>query len=447
MAPKANKKSRVLSFIEKYLIAPLRDDIVKSEDVQKKQDYCDCIIRNSKGEVMLLQRSYQDDFMPGKWSLPGGKLEAGEEPLAGAKRELLEETTLVTSLTFVKTIEKDNCVIHYFEGMYPEDIMSPVLDNEEHYRWEYSSFENLDRYDLIFDLGEILAGIEPELPVIERLEDEYSNVLEAIADSGSTSLNPSFEEISKAHDEDLIDSDDFLAYVRITESMEIIQKGFDEGLVTDEDFLTAIQKSKHYTFVKVVRDGKQFFQYREVGSDKVEETEIIEEDENGIIDITGTVEELIPKDKVIKSEIDNSLFANSELDVSFELIKSAFDQGQIEEDQYMQYLEKYKLIEKADPSHSGKLEKVMMIDKAGKQEVKWVSKDPAQPGDQKPGDKTKHTYAKLREFAKDTPEKELKRIINESHDEKLRKAAHKELDRRKEKEAIKKKDKKVAKKK
>jgi hypothetical protein len=144
---------------------------------------------------------------------------------------------------------------------------------------------------------------------------------------------------------------------------------------------------------------------------------------------------LAENDALLKSLVD-SQFANSETDASFELIKSAFDQGQIEEEQYLEYLDKYNLINKADPSHGGKLEKVMMIDKDGKQEVKWVSVDAAKPGDQKPGDKTKHTYAALEEFARDTPEKELKRIINESHDEKLRKAAHKELDRRGKKEKV-----------
>lgn len=45
------------------------------------------------GHVALLQRAKEPN--QGLWSPPGGKLEAGESPLAGALRELTEETGLV----------------------------------------------------------------------------------------------------------------------------------------------------------------------------------------------------------------------------------------------------------------------------------------------------------------------------------------------------------------
>lgn len=46
---------------------------------------------NEQGELLLLKRA-DDAHCPGLWSLPGGKLEPDESPLAAAKRELLEET-------------------------------------------------------------------------------------------------------------------------------------------------------------------------------------------------------------------------------------------------------------------------------------------------------------------------------------------------------------------
>lgn len=48
---------------------------------------------NENGEILLLKRP-DDVHCGGLWSLPGGKFEAGESPLAAARRELLEETGL-----------------------------------------------------------------------------------------------------------------------------------------------------------------------------------------------------------------------------------------------------------------------------------------------------------------------------------------------------------------
>ena len=45
-------------------------------------------------KILLIQRSDQDDFLPGYFEIPGGKLDQGENILAGAKREFHEETGL-----------------------------------------------------------------------------------------------------------------------------------------------------------------------------------------------------------------------------------------------------------------------------------------------------------------------------------------------------------------
>lgn len=50
-------------------------------------------IFNGNGEMLLLKRP-EDVHCGGLWSLPGGKVEAGEGPLTAARRELFEETGL-----------------------------------------------------------------------------------------------------------------------------------------------------------------------------------------------------------------------------------------------------------------------------------------------------------------------------------------------------------------
>jgi len=67
--------------------------------------------------VLLIERSKPP--FKGLWSLPGGKVEAGEEHIDAIKRELLEETNLVAQkLQFVHTINFDvpRHELHVFAG-------------------------------------------------------------------------------------------------------------------------------------------------------------------------------------------------------------------------------------------------------------------------------------------------------------------------------------------
>ena len=53
-------------------------------------------------KILLVQRSKNDSFQPGKWELPGGKLDIGQEPNEALEREVLEETGLYVKLTSPK---------------------------------------------------------------------------------------------------------------------------------------------------------------------------------------------------------------------------------------------------------------------------------------------------------------------------------------------------------
>ena len=55
--------------------------------------------------LMLLRNKKKDDLNSGKWIGIGGKLEAGESPYEGAKRETYEETHYIMhSARFVGTV-------------------------------------------------------------------------------------------------------------------------------------------------------------------------------------------------------------------------------------------------------------------------------------------------------------------------------------------------------
>jgi len=50
------------------------------------------VIVNDKNEVLLLKRAIEPHF--GKWDIPGGFLENGEDPIVGMKREAKEELNI-----------------------------------------------------------------------------------------------------------------------------------------------------------------------------------------------------------------------------------------------------------------------------------------------------------------------------------------------------------------
>jgi 8-oxo-dGTP diphosphatase len=56
------------------------------------------IIRDADGRCLLLKRSTSSKGNPGKWDLPGGKVDAGENLEQGLLREVVEETGLTISL-------------------------------------------------------------------------------------------------------------------------------------------------------------------------------------------------------------------------------------------------------------------------------------------------------------------------------------------------------------
>jgi len=66
---------------------------------------CTAVLVERDGKVMLTRRGVEP--FKGWWDLPGGFLENGEEPVEGAKRELLEETGLDIEVVDLLGVEVD----------------------------------------------------------------------------------------------------------------------------------------------------------------------------------------------------------------------------------------------------------------------------------------------------------------------------------------------------
>jgi len=98
------------------------------------------IVQNDKGEYLLLQRKF------GGFCLPGGKVEDLEETIAGAMRELLEETGIEAQLTrddFLGVVRSgiSNRAVYIFKYSYT----GSVILSSEHvaYIWTKQPFDGL----------------------------------------------------------------------------------------------------------------------------------------------------------------------------------------------------------------------------------------------------------------------------------------------------------------
>lgn len=56
------------------------------------------VITNLHNEILIIKRSKDDSYEPGKWELPGGKLDAYESLTTHLEREIFEETGLLVQI-------------------------------------------------------------------------------------------------------------------------------------------------------------------------------------------------------------------------------------------------------------------------------------------------------------------------------------------------------------
>ncbi len=115
-------------------------------------------------DAVLLCRLRMDDPDPGAWTLPGGGLDFGEDPVDGALRELGEETGLearidslagIRSEVFEPEVTSSGHRIHFVGIVYRATITGGTLRDEpdgstDHAEWiPFARLDDLPVVDLV----------------------------------------------------------------------------------------------------------------------------------------------------------------------------------------------------------------------------------------------------------------------------------------------------------
>lgn len=114
--------------------------------------FVDIIVVDKHQRILLLRRSENSDFMPGKLCLPGGHLDEGLSLSQAAKKELEEECgilvkniTKVTNYTFDNGHDSTTIFIcfenikignkQYINWKYSDKILKLTFDEHSEYMW------------------------------------------------------------------------------------------------------------------------------------------------------------------------------------------------------------------------------------------------------------------------------------------------------------------------
>lgn len=117
------------------------------------------LIKNNEGLILILQHK------TGKWLLPGGRINIGENSTDGLRREIKEEIG-IENIEIKKVVDINSWIegdigsyVVLFVVAIPQD--SKIVISEEHIGYTWVGLENLDQYE--FWHNDIVSRIEKYL--------------------------------------------------------------------------------------------------------------------------------------------------------------------------------------------------------------------------------------------------------------------------------------------
>ncbi len=108
------------------------------------------LIKDEKGELLILKRSVHSRSNPGLWELPGGKVEPGEDFDHALVREIKEETGLNISLKkAIGVAQQDHTHRHSVHIILEVEVDSGEFKiSEEHEDFKWIPIEKLNNFKL-----------------------------------------------------------------------------------------------------------------------------------------------------------------------------------------------------------------------------------------------------------------------------------------------------------
>lgn len=104
-------------------------------------------IFNERDQTLLAKRSPNSGWMPNKWSVIGGGIEDGENPVQAAEREVKEETSIIVNKLYPVGKRRQDGGQVYFYACKDWDGQPQI--NDEHTEWEWVGYDELGEFDVV----------------------------------------------------------------------------------------------------------------------------------------------------------------------------------------------------------------------------------------------------------------------------------------------------------
>jgi 8-oxo-dGTP diphosphatase len=130
-----------------------------------------CFVKRDDGKLLVIKRSPTDKNNAGKWEVPGGKVDEGQDFTQAQEREVMEETGLLAEPT-ERLVFVDSFVIGtgQYKGLPYVALFSitklvggNLVISEEHTDYAWVSYDQMLTYDLTPEVRKAAIVLKPHL--------------------------------------------------------------------------------------------------------------------------------------------------------------------------------------------------------------------------------------------------------------------------------------------